>query len=102
MGSAEIFTAMLLAALSTQPSFELCSNAMDHGCVINSLLGFVCLATAKCMLIVRFVSILLTRFITANRLCVFTSKRTGPFGDSPVFGRYANCPFIVMLFNWPG
>ena len=47
---------------------------------------FVWLATAWCMLIVRFASAPAARSITLSRLWVLTLKRTGPLGEAPVFG----------------
>src|ERR1700752_3224535 len=52
------------------------------------------------MLIVLAASWFVKRLITETRLCVFTSKRTGPFGEEPVLGRNAKFPLIAMLLSW--
>src|SRR5213083_2911611 len=51
---------------------------------------------------VRPASVLVSRLMTDNRLCVFTSNRTGPLGDAPTLGMNAKFPFMAMLFNWFG
>ena len=51
--------------------------------------------TARCMLMVWRASRFVVRLTTDSKLCVLTSKRTGPFGDAPVFGRNTKPPLMA-------
>ena len=67
----------------------------SFGCAVWSL-------TAVCMLSVCPASRLVLRLSTESRLCVLTSKRTGPFGEAPVLGTNAKLPLMPMLLSWFG
>src|SRR6185369_1522817 len=100
LGSTFSLTMMLLAALITYASSALCFRAMAQGWVMKRLAGLVCTFTAACMLMVLPASLRVVVSTTLRRLCVLTLKRTGPFGEAPVFGMYANLPRIPMLLSW--
>src|SRR6185503_369503 len=93
---------MLLAALTTYPWLAAFLNAMAHGCVMKSFGVPVCWATARCMLMVLPASVFVDRLRTDSRLWVLTLKRTGPFGEAPVLGKYAKPPRIATLLSWFG